>query len=399
MVREPEQSYRRPRFLAGDSLRAFAALFVIVGHAGFGAVGALDPGPDSPLLRDELGELGPWIRHSHVAPIIFFVLSGYLIAQPFVGSLVTGRPLPSVRRYFQRRAFRILPAFWVAVGLTILVHGTLGASPVEVLALPTFAQVYFPSELQGKLVQAWTLDVEVIYYLAVPLLGLVAARLIAGRGTPLSRALLLGGGVTALAAVSLVYHVERAPGTNWFATFPSVAYQFAPGVLAAIFEPLVRRRLSGTRLGQVIAIGAVPLTVGLLLVYIYSQADGIGYGRSLFGLVTGTMIIVGPLTWEWWSGRGWSVLTSRPMAWIGERAYSMYLFHLLILAQLTFLRDGHAPLAGFFLTVPLMIALSLVAGAIGYRFIERPFIDGRWAPRSLTAPGPPAAVAQAQAAP
>src|SRR5205085_1525848 len=75
-----------PRFIAGDPLRAIAALGVVVFHLIF-ALGLLhfpaDPGAAHALARfSELPRLGLYV---------FFVLSGYLLGRPFVRAFVERR--------------------------------------------------------------------------------------------------------------------------------------------------------------------------------------------------------------------------------------------------------------------------------------------------------------------
>ena len=110
-----------------DGLRGLAALAVVVLHvwmytdANFPKPGRTD------LLDRAIGEL-------RIAVVLFFVLSGFLLAQPWIN----GRP-PALGRYAVRRFARIAPAYWAAViGSLALLHGTGHGRDIAVHDLPKF---------------------------------------------------------------------------------------------------------------------------------------------------------------------------------------------------------------------------------------------------------------------
>src|SRR4029079_4195412 len=88
-----------------DGVRAIAALLVLVFHAvGFWARGS---GEDA-WIR-------PWVGRLDVGVAVFFLLSGYLL----YGLFLRGRI--RISAYALRRAFRIVPAYWVALTLAAIV--------------------------------------------------------------------------------------------------------------------------------------------------------------------------------------------------------------------------------------------------------------------------------------
>jgi peptidoglycan/LPS O-acetylase OafA/YrhL len=100
----------RDRVMVIDALRALAALMVLVSHGrrepptGFSQMTTLDA-----FSRTGLGQGGV---------VLFFSVSGFLIAGPFLRALLHGNELPATRAYVARRAARILPAYWVALTAT-----------------------------------------------------------------------------------------------------------------------------------------------------------------------------------------------------------------------------------------------------------------------------------------
>lgn len=127
-----------------------------------------------------------WIPHlmnSRLAVEGFFAMSGCLI----VGSY---EKAPSMRRYFENRARRLLPGYWAALLLTLVLAFTLSTIPAAdllrapgvyryMLASLAFCNFLHPSVpglfAENPVMSAangalWTIKVEVLFYLLVPLI-------------------------------------------------------------------------------------------------------------------------------------------------------------------------------------------------------------------------------------
>src|SRR6266516_1997197 len=91
-----------------DGLRAVAALAVLLTHVAFQTGEVARAAGGAVLARLDAG----------VA--VFFVLSGFLLYRPYALARASGTPRPSIRRYVLRRAARILPAYWLALGAVAL---------------------------------------------------------------------------------------------------------------------------------------------------------------------------------------------------------------------------------------------------------------------------------------
>src|SRR3954466_14466210 len=107
---------RAPRFPHVHSLRALAALSVLLYHGAFKAY--LGKQPDSPLA--------PFAAHLDVGVSVFFLISAFLLYRPMVAARPNGEPAPAPEAYGRRRLFRIVPGYWVA----LIVAGLAGASYV-----------------------------------------------------------------------------------------------------------------------------------------------------------------------------------------------------------------------------------------------------------------------------
>ena len=121
----------RVRNHALDGLRGLAALGVLTLHVWmFTVQGAHGRDELVSLLTGEL----------RLGVVLFFVLSGYLLAGPWIASALDERPTPRLGRFAVKRAVRILPAYWVAMlGSFWLLAGTGHHYEVSAGQLPLFA--------------------------------------------------------------------------------------------------------------------------------------------------------------------------------------------------------------------------------------------------------------------
>src|SRR5438270_3474110 len=87
------------------SLRALAALGVVLYHALFKAYLARHPG--NPLV--------PFAAHLDVGVSVFFLISAFLLYRPIAAARLHGEPAPDTESYGRRRMLRIVPGYWVAL--------------------------------------------------------------------------------------------------------------------------------------------------------------------------------------------------------------------------------------------------------------------------------------------
>src|SRR3954453_21555260 len=160
-----KQSARHP-FALFDSLRGLAVLSVIGFHVA-SLTGRLSEGPFGRVMFVLGGE----------AVIVFFVISGFLLYRPFVAARAAGRPLPRTGAFLFRRAFRIVPAYWVILTLLAIYPGLHGPFTEDWWRYYFFLQLYSPDTVLAGLPVAWTLCVEVTFYLLLPLWALGVRRL------------------------------------------------------------------------------------------------------------------------------------------------------------------------------------------------------------------------------
>lgn len=387
----------RGRFIAGDPLRGVLCLIVVGWHLTVAAAQVTGHGVASPGLRHELGVAGPPILTLSIAVWFFFVLSGYLISGPFVRALVRGDGRrPRLGAYARNRILRIVPGYWFFVLVTLLVVGTRGDSSGHLGLFFVFGHVYDQGPFTERMVQAWTLDVEMVFYAAVPLLLLPGAALLRGRGTPWTRAGLLLAGLAIVTALSILMGVQ-GPGAGG-RVVPGSAWAFAPGVALATVEPLVRDRFRGRTAGRQLAWALVAAGIAAFVLLVYRVEPGPGVLRNLLTWACCTSLVAAPLVWQWTTGGCWRALDNRLLHWVGIRAYGIYLVHVLLIFELRpLVEQAGSTWAAIALVLPLLLLLACTAGALSYRFVERPFLDRRLPWR--TASGEPAVPAPPVEAP
>lgn len=379
----------RSRRLAGvDGLRAVAAILVVVYHV---SVDAGRTGNGNGFVG--YGALAPVLSELKSGVTIFFVISGLVLYLPFARALVNGSALPDWRVYTRRRIVRIVPAYWLAlliVGVLLPGSQTFGASTWRLLS---FAQIYHPDTFYSGLGVAWSLDVEVGFYIALPILAAAVARLLRDRqGVRAVR-----GQVAVVAALgsaafagrvwlshgSLVAPVHSAlQGT---ATLPPMMFGwFVPGMILAV---LIAGREAGASLPRPLAIlsrrPAVSFALGMcafaaailtqrgdMLLTLYSPIT-----QLLLGLGATLLILPVALRSERTESRPLALLDSRPMVALGTVSFGIYLWH----QPLLFLLRGSALKPSPVLSLPATLALSvlILGGAIAiatlsWHTIEQP---------------------------
>lgn len=362
------------RWASVDALRAIAALMVLASHAVF-----LGPTQNLPLSR-ELTRLG-------VGVWIFFAASGYLIAGPFLRALLEGRAMPPVRRYAVRRAVRILPAYWVALtAILVLATGSAIAHWWQPPVLALLAQGLVPGELKNLYLVAWSLGVESIFYVLVPLGAWAVRRRIGDSPVSLDRMI---AGVVVLwiaavafslaLAVAFPFHGSKPlPGGVQVLGLVGSLANFCPGML--IFLALTADQPVASRWGRrYTSVASRPLPTLVIAGGLFVLATSLPFHTSavsawaqgpLFGVAAG-LVLIAFLHGEW------TRPASKVLAPIGLASYGVYLWHYAILSAL--LKHGIAigPGSGniaVIVRVAALVAVTVPVAMLSWLLLERPLL-------------------------
>jgi peptidoglycan/LPS O-acetylase OafA/YrhL len=386
------RSARQGEFLAGDGIRGIGMVCIILAHLVGGAL-AVDGVFYREDFRAAYGTI-PGIVASglQLGLPMFFVLSGYLIARPWIRAYVLGRSTPSLRRYLRHRVLRIVPVFWLVGGLMYLQYGTHGASVLDLAAVFGFAQIYHTSGASDFLGQAWSIDVEVAFYVLIPVsawLITAATRELGKRtGHELERRERVALIVTllALATVASAYIRGTTVNTLWNESLPATFYYFAPGVAVAALElelsgPLARARLR--RLAPVFGAFAIAIAVGLAVA---ESRDSLALVRARGALAVAVgagLALAALLARQLARGDSPRWLDNRVTRWLGARSYPCYLLQSATLATvvLTIGRVGGGPWMQLLAMTAFVLPVTIILGAIVHARIERPLLVWGHGPR------------------
>ena len=337
-----------------DGLRAVLALYVVVHHAWLG-IFIQDP--------KALSYLFDWLAFGRDAVCFFLVLSGFCLMLPTVENGY--RLTRGVAAFINRRGWRILPPYYLALGLSILIdlpnnytvsgHGWPLILPVtqdNVLSHLLLIHNFFPADLYKINPALWSIPVEWQIYFLFPLLLFIWRRFDPMIATTV---IVLGSAL-----------IERHLNLYW-GTAPCVHFVglFALGMLAACFA---------TGEGyQSVSWKPVCCALGLLLmasVYANSQI----VSDDCFGLFAALLlvaILVDP------NGSVHRALNYKPLVAIGTFSYSIYLIHSLFLQSIYIYVRPHLPFGPDLQCLAfILIGLPIsVAGAYLFHLAcERPFL-------------------------
>jgi peptidoglycan/LPS O-acetylase OafA/YrhL len=108
--------------------------------------------------------------------------------------------------------------------------------------------------------------------------------------------------------------------------------------------------------------------------------------RSVEACLAAFLLVGSGLVRQWTDGTSWRVFDNRPLDWLGDRSYSFYLFHVLVLRLvIDHLYSGVGPHAAGIYTA-LTFGLTIPVAALGYALVERPFLARRRPWRAGAAP-------------
>jgi peptidoglycan/LPS O-acetylase OafA/YrhL len=365
-----------------DTLRAFAILLVFLNHEAFRSQSS------ALLVVQAVG----WIGVD-----LFFVMSGYLIANQVLAGVNRGEQL-SLAAFYARRAFRTWPAYWVVLACYFLFPSWMGGSvPPPLWRFLTFTQ-NFNLSTGTAFSHAWSLCVEEQFYLVLPLavlLGLACGS--RRRQIWYAFGLLTLIGMTARALLWTRYGPAWQGNLNGY--YPHIYYstlcrfdEFLPGIALAILRncyPDIWRRLM-VRGRLLSALAAVCVSLALYLAAARFGDDQTGFmpfmtmfGYSILALLFAVAVMA-------------ALSPSSPISRVripgayhlALWSYSIYLSHKAVGTILARLLGplGISPW-GLFLVVA---GVSVAIGALLYYLIERPFMRLRdsWFPRLFVAPSP-----------
>ncbi len=374
-----------PRFPLVDALRAIAAIAVVVVHAGGLTVTPVDG----------------FVSHAEVGVAIFFAISGFLLYRPFVSARLNGARRSALTSYLRRRILRIVPAYWLALTVAAILFTAPGVFSGHFWVYYGFGQVYSDQYVLGGIPAAWTLGIEITFYLLLPLYAAALAALV-GR-LPRDRQVLIELLVLAgIAVASLAYrYVLRTHGSlSWVLNaLPTHLDWFAPGMALAVLSAawqdrslprgaalIARRPLIpvAVALGAYVLVsltehGPQLLRAGSHPVLLYTGPQDVA--RHVLYAVVGAALLVPAIVGS--GGRVRGVLSWGVLGWLGLISYGIYLWHQPLLVWIcqpgpmlgcSFHGLPGAHRAPLLALTALGLVLAVVCAALSYYLVERPIL-------------------------
>ena len=385
------------RIVPIESLRAIAAISILAFHAVF-ASGLAESG----------SAIKPFASRLEVGVSIFFLISGFLLYRPFARSHLEGSRAPLLSRYASSRVLRIIPAYWFAlfvIAIWIGLEGVFGWPGLFVYF--GFFQNYDPDTLGGGLLQAWSLVVEMSFYIFLPVFAIALTRFQAPtvaarwRNQWIGLAILFATGIAWNAGVLAAVGIQDRMAGPLLASLPAYLDQFALGMALALVMVApedLGRRFTGLleRVSPIAWVG-----VAALAFLIASKGIGLEGGQEpisslqwfvkhlLFTLIAVSLLIpaVMPLGESDPVGR---FLSHRSLRWLGLVSYGIFLWHLAVLSELERLgfETSFGAAVNWVFWVGIALIPTMIIAAFSWYAIERPALARRgWLTGILSARG------------
>jgi peptidoglycan/LPS O-acetylase OafA/YrhL len=365
-----EQTSHVDRVASLTGIRAVAALLVVGTHAAY---------TTGKYTHGYWGLVGARLE---IGVPIFFVLSGFLLFRPWLKSAATGGPPPSVSRYAWHRVRRIMPAYVITVLFAYVLYHYRDAGPnpghswMGLLRNLTLTHIYCNGYL-GKylhqgLTQMWSLAVEAAFYVALPPLAYVLLVLICRRQWQPKLVLAALAGMALISPAWLILvHTD-----HWF---PDGARLWLPTYLAWFLAGMALAVLQAMGV-RCYAFMAIPLAI--ICYFIVSTpiagaptTSPATMREALFKTVFYAAIAalaVAPLAL---GDQGWysRLLASRPMVWLGEISYEIFLIHLITMEfAMDYVVGAHVYTGSMLNLFIATVALTIPLAWLLHRFTRVP---------------------------
>jgi len=340
---ETPDNLRLPHLPRIQALRGIAALAVVLSHL------YVIEGKYSP---DQI--LGAWARFGMAGVDLFFVISGFIMVYvSWQGPRGGAAPLP----FLWRRITRIYPLYWIVSAAVLVVWllrpDLVFASSPDPNIMRSF--LLLPQSGEPLLAVGWTLIHEMYFYL------IFAGVLLLPRHW---MGWVLGAWCVGVTMIGAVFDFAGSP------------------TLALIFNPLLFEFVAGAGLALLYlrrgAVNLLPIFAALLLLVVGNWVFMNPAGVDVLSDHAHRTTIIGPIAIALFAvfGLKFGVLDKRPLIWLGDISYSLYLTHVLTLSLVgrlarDFLDEG---LVDNLVFIFAMFVAALFVAHLTYIWIERPLI-------------------------
>lgn len=294
---------------------------------------------------------------------LFFVISGFVVflAADRLGKKaeIAGR-WRSFREFAVKRVFRIYPVYWVAFGVASLLMTTVDLGSRALPQKPWWELALLINSPNNRILAAWTLQYEMIFYSVCALAILVFPRRIL---------------VVLALWFAVVFYVWVADIQGFPTYLIPIVLEFSFGIAVAL---MAERKIAGYALPSLV-LGVVGFAVGATVL----KHNG-GWGLppmwrvSCIGLPS-AFIVYGCVALE--IRKAWTF--PKPLVRLGDASYSLYLWHQLLYAVMVavFVSPGYAGMHDQRLLWVFSVPIALTVGFASFYLIERPINKSAWVAR------------------
>lgn len=360
-----------------DTLRTIAIVLVLLRHS----IRPFLPGTggDATIYDEMWAPIKNLMANGWVGVDLFFLLSGFLIAQPFLSSQRV-----SIKNFYRNRILRIFPAYFVVLTLVIIGAFPYYYAPTGNLIKSLILHVFFMQDYTGSDLNVvfWSLAVEVKFYIIAPFILIFASRYVQ-----------LGSWIKAyisIISIVLVMPIFRFFAYNaygeiqdyyeFFRTMRSPFHMNIDGLffgvlLALIFKQIRAEQSFKKWLGIIFIIassGALLYLTSHDFLAEISIFDAV-FQPFLISLIFFTIALSGMLYL--------SAHSTNPLSrWAAKLSYSIYLVHWPLIPLCLFIPEtlgigsAYNSIGASLVFMGALCGISVVLAFIIYHFIESPFL-------------------------
>jgi peptidoglycan/LPS O-acetylase OafA/YrhL len=297
------------------------------------------------------------VFNGHAALMAFFVLSGFVLT--LLLRRGPQRAAPAIFAFFTGRLFRIVPANAVAVLVAVAIVAIAGEAPQARVPPPwDWSRIVANMALVETTINpvAWSLTVEL---LTMPFI--VGTYLTTRRWGP--KPLVVAGAATLVLSFAPSWIGYRPLGRNLFAFFI--------GMLVAELGPRLASGITRRQAAAWFFLALVLWVPTRALLGRWSHFASVAEAFAAASMMA--LMVYGPRLSQYW------LFELRPILWLGEISYSLYLYHSLLMGWFAFPADGPvfvrlggwAPLGALFVAWAVTIAAAIPAAWLSYEAVER----------------------------
>lgn len=350
-----------------DGLRFLAILLVFLHH-----VHSFFEFSSTAVFTDteQYEGLRRWLIESRKGVELFFVISGFILALPFARAYLSGTKSPSLGRYFKRRLTRLEPPYIAALLMMLVMFMILTEMDFPFAFRSFLTSVFYSHNIVYEkpsflLSVAWSLELEVHFYLIAPLLFLLLKLPETSRRIALT------------AMIILLPWVQASYQTPVYYLFHYVQY-FLAGILLA---DLYLKRPAVNSESWVVTVAGGLLFAGVIgfphvRTHFIAEQEEVYYAMAFPVLILVFYYVV--LTNPFWK----AVFSIRWVSLIGGMCYSIYLLHQPILTAVmkVLLRYQFSESYAVEMLIKTLLCVPpvLIGSAVFFLLIEKPCMDPAW---------------------